>query len=982
MQDYRTQSYRERTASISRGEQTSYEKRKGISSASTIKDYDVSINQGVVTYNPRELSPSQTTTPAPTRPNQSVVDLFRGTKTSELSPQEAGRISQMSLREDVKGYYVSRPDETKGFTPGTAGTYLDVYKGEKGFYGRVGRQAEREQTININKNRLLKSLGLMQTYEQQDIKLSSLGSSGIGLIKEVGAFPVNIVAGTLVVGGRVAMANEAAVSSLWSRDDRGKVVYKAWGEVPKAVATQFNPTTTAGIVNIAFASSMVKSTGATFYKQFKAPKAGAMTFSSYESMGTYKVEGGNVKVNVVKSGVIKQEVISGLDRSYRYFDVVGGGKEAGMIFQEGGRYRFQLTSGAVVSEFKPGFTTSQLGLYDMMPKNYLKSYYSFETGKGGSVLTGTGGFGNIQRNTLIYELGKGKGFEPRTLRIAGNKLGVNIESSKMIYNSKPFVSQNVFDKVGDYGFKYVESGKAGTSVSYGKRLLEVEGVKPGVTTSYRSVYNPVLDLEMVGRTYYNPFLGRDMISGQKIIYADLSKTRMPKTTELRNVNYLKLRGQGTAAGYYKPFSDKIVLSKKSTVYNPLFRDSNINVFYHEMAHANFAERGITPPTGIKWSTDIAAELFKGRIEGKPSVYRYQQVRGYYRSLGYESRPASLINEELVADLSSRYITNLKAGRLSELSNIPKTRATLGNYYGNYAEANLVQMAVVKQSNPVPVKAGVLYQQSIGLSGIELTGFRRNVASALRSGSSKVDFGINNKIIKTGLSNKPIYEQTTSSPGGGGSLVQQMKIKTSSVSEPAVGSSIDFEGFAGRTTKTIVQYRTEALPKTKVMFVPLRNAANERMPSLSSKISPSMSMLISPVSQLSFTPAISTRSNVISKIRPVQMVVPSQVQRQELGISSITTGFSPSPITPPPSVPIIPIPFFQSGGQSATKNYFKSFGGGRATKYVPSFTALFYKETGSYKPGRLSKTGFDYRPITKGYRLTGPINVNRFSVAAL
>lgn len=64
-----------------------------------------------------------------------------------------------------------------------------------------------------------------------------------------------------------------------------------------------------------------------------------------------------------------------------------------------------------------------------------------------------------------------------------------------------------------------------------------------------------------------------------------------------------------------------------------------------------------------------------------------------------------------------------------------------------------------------------------------------------------------------------------------------------------------------------------------------------------------------------------------------------------------------------------IPFDTKGGISigTYSNIVK--GGKRNTGYIPSYRALALRQTGTYKKTELSKTGLDYRPITKGFKIS-------------
>ena len=85
--------------------------------------------------------------------------------------------------------------------------------------------------------------------------------------------------------------------------------------------------------------------------------------------------------------------------------------------------------------------------------------------------------------------------------------------------------------------------------------------------------------------------------------------------------------------------------------------------------------------------------------------------------------------------------------------------------------------------------------------------------------------------------------------------------------------------------------------------------------------------------------------------------------------SINQPHIPTPTLVAPSSVVFPvIPTFNMGGG----RFFKSrvFGGLKKTRYSPSYSALVFNLRGSYKGGKLSKSGLDFRPITKGYNLTG------------
>jgi hypothetical protein len=54
----------------------------------------------------------------------------------------------------------------------------------------------------------------------------------------------------------------------------------------------------------------------------------------------------------------------------------------------------------------------------------------------------------------------------------------------------------------------------------------------------------------------------------------------------------------------------------------------------------------------------------------------------------------------------------------------------------------------------------------------------------------------------------------------------------------------------------------------------------------------------------------------------------------------------------------------SGYDNPSSNILR--GGSKSVGYIPSFRALLFKQTGTYKKGKLASSGLDYRPITKGW----------------
>jgi len=133
-----------------------------------------------------------------------------------------------------------------------------------------------------------------------------------------------------------------------------------------------------------------------------------------------------------------------------------------------------------------------------------------------------------------------------------------------------------------------------------------------------------------------------------------------------------------------------------------------------------------------------------------------------------------------------------------------------------------------------------------------------------------------------------------------------------------------------------------------------------------------------------------QSNPQRQIQP-QAVIQTQISSQSqiqtpISISSLIVSssfFTPPPPFPisnlkPPSPPIVAIPnvpklpFFSSSDSGVRPGVGSpfSFRSSRRTRYAPSFSALVFKIPGKYKASKFSKSGMDFRPVTKGYKLFG------------
>lgn len=123
--------------------------------------------------------------------------------------------------------------------------------------------------------------------------------------------------------------------------------------------------------------------------------------------------------------------------------------------------------------------------------------------------------------------------------------------------------------------------------------------------------------------------------------------------------------------------------------------------------------------------------------------------------------------------------------------------------------------------------------------------------------------------------------------------------------------------------------------------------------------------ISSISSITSTPSYYSKPSTTSKgsgfyYRPV-----TKVSGYNLGYRGYSSGFASSFTTGGYSSRRTPNPYFLGIGLPSSQA--GRFSGGRKkTQYVPSYSALLFKIGGTYKGSRLSKSGIDFRPITKGY----------------
>ena len=147
----------------------------------------------------------------------------------------------------------------------------------------------------------------------------------------------------------------------------------------------------------------------------------------------------------------------------------------------------------------------------------------------------------------------------------------------------------------------------------------------------------------------------------------------------------------------------------------------------------------------------------------------------------------------------------------------------------------------------------------------------------------------------------------------------------------------------------------------------------KSPSISQSVSISLSPYLSPSKSPSKSPGVKSPSISISP----SYTSPSKSPGVKSPSISISPSMSPSPypFTPPP--PRTPPPKKYIMPKWAGSNLgSKRRPAKRPVKYIPSFSALAFKQFGKYKKTSLAKTGLDYRPINKQFQISKSFKFNK------
>lgn len=123
-----------------------------------------------------------------------------------------------------------------------------------------------------------------------------------------------------------------------------------------------------------------------------------------------------------------------------------------------------------------------------------------------------------------------------------------------------------------------------------------------------------------------------------------------------------------------------------------------------------------------------------------------------------------------------------------------------------------------------------------------------------------------------------------------------------------------------------------------------------------------------LSQISFSQNKQNTNNLLKQNPLVGLRTNQETTQftQQRSISQSRTSITPTNIpliTNPPNIPSFNFNFyFEPNKKKKKKNMYNAY---KTIGYAPSFSAWIFGVRGKYKPGRLARSGFEYRPIT-GY----------------
>lgn len=331
--------------------------------------------------------------------------------------------------------------------------------------------------------------------------------------------------------------------------------------------------------------------------------------------------------------------------------------------------------------------------------------------------------------------------------------------------------------------------------------------------------------------------------------------------------------------------------------------------------------------------------------------------------------------------TSGYIPNIKSGVLSSVSG--GLKVTPEDVFSGIGSAKIITSEKVRDVSFIAgskdeegyfriVGADKLRQSTLTTEYFTASTNIKGSLSNVGMISKLQEEGTSRLIITSGAKSSKAFLNNMYGIGAGGAqelgTIQQQNVltnlataKVSSNVAPAVAGLSSFRIMTG--TSEAYSLRTEQFEIQRMINSPaqeFRQSQSERF--FSGNLA-------------GFSLANATEQAPRFAFAPAQAFSQSQALNQR---SALRNGLSFSPISNFPEffsapnlssdMPIF-IPSLDLGGDlGLSSNILK--GGKRAVAYTPSFSALIFNLRGSYRTGKLSKSGIEFRPITKGFKFYG------------
>jgi hypothetical protein len=538
------------------------------------------------------------------------------------------------------------------------------------------------------------------------------------------------------------------------------------------------------------------------------------------------------------------------------------------------------------------------------------------------------------------------------------------------------------------------------------------GFRTGLPVQYRGVQ---IEGNTVSEGFYNAWTGSPIYTksltsiGQtgKLTYTNFG-TRT--TGQLINYNSLNLKGAYTPSG---KIETSLYLQNIKTYGTP-----GIN------AQSAYGVTGFTYGTkaNIYNKEYLRTELknigFKEKTVNALDTYFKKQKN--YEAYGSSATSAQMPNYRTVHDIDAVFYKEVGATKATEIANIinlnegrtvinrggmiffkDTTPAKVGEGTGQVLFKKVKVFDIHGTDTPAQFQAvnnpfGFNKLKAVNIGGVQSSQLSQEGVNKLASvGSLQPSGVIGPDMAKRSKDLADFYviqKELIQVKGGSGSISTATQLTTgyynSVVNNFGAGSFSNYPKLFGYSSPSITSTSTSAYISGPISLMassrprPSPKLFTSGVISNSGNISPSIFVSPSPSPSISRYPSISPSTSISKGVSISPRISASPYASPSISFSpspsislSLSPSISPSPspsispsISPSPSsfYAFIPPVILASGFNDLGSNILK--GGKRKTAYIPSFSALAFKQTGTYKKGSLTKTGLDYRPITKSWTI--------------